>query len=124
MVSTKMKDESASATTPADYSSHSAGQSARRSGMESSVLRFKNINFVGGKGKTEKNILVDANGKVSWGHVLAIMGPSGAGYVQTVLSTAIFNETSSHKLSPLLPFGCIYLHRSEFPKIAWILHSD
>lgn len=92
--------------------------------MESSVLRFKNINFVGGKGKTEKNILVDANGKVSWGHVLAIMGPSGAGYVQTVLSTAIFNETSSHKLSPLLPFGCIYLHRSEFPKIAWILHSD
>ena len=78
-----MKDDSvsasASATTPGDYSMHSVGQSARRSGMESSVLRFKEVNFVAGKGKTEKSILTDVNGKVSWGHVLAIMGPSGAG---------------------------------------------
>jgi ABC-type transport system involved in cytochrome bd biosynthesis fused ATPase/permease subunit len=55
--------------------------SAQSSGMESSVLRFKDVNFVIGKGEKQKNILTDVTGTVKWGHVLAIMGPSGAGKV-------------------------------------------
>ena len=47
--------------------------------MDSSVLRWRDVNFVAGKGKNEKHILRDVGGKVSWGHTLAIMGPSGAG---------------------------------------------
>ena len=43
----------------------------------SSVLRFKDVNFVVGKGEKQKFILQDVSGKVKWGHVLAIMGPSG-----------------------------------------------
>ena len=57
----------------------SMGNSSRRAGMESSVLRWKDVNFVAGKGKNEKHILRDVSGKVLWGHTLAIMGPSGAG---------------------------------------------
>jgi ABC-type lipoprotein export system ATPase subunit len=47
--------------------------------MESSILRFKDIYFLVGKGDSERAILNDVSGKVKWGHVLAIMGPSGAG---------------------------------------------
>ena len=61
--------------------------SAHSSGMESSIFRFKDVNFiVGGKGK-EKNILIDVSGTVKWGHVLAVMGPSGAGKVRELLPT-------------------------------------
>ena len=41
--------------------------SAHSSGMESSVLRFKNVNFIVGKGDKQKNILEDVSGKVKWG---------------------------------------------------------
>lgn len=47
--------------------------------MEYSVLKWNDVNFVAGKGKNEKHILRDVSGKVTWGHTLAIMGPSGAG---------------------------------------------
>ena len=83
--------------------------SSQSSGMESSVLRFKNVNFIVGKGDKKKNILSDVSGTVKWGRkfacvsprfrscavvvvlltkltpvtrttdVLAVMGPSGAG---------------------------------------------
>ena len=67
-------------TAEASHSMHSSmGNSSRRAGMESSVLKWKDVNFVAGKGKTEKHILRDVSGKVKWGHTLAIMGPSGAG---------------------------------------------
>lgn len=54
-------------------------QSAHSSGMESSIFRFKNVNFIVGSKDKEKYILRDVSGTVKWGHVLAVMGPSGAG---------------------------------------------
>lgn len=53
--------------------------SSHRSAMNTSVFRFNNINFIVGKGEKQKNILTDVSGIVKWGHVLAVMGPSGAG---------------------------------------------
>ena len=52
---------------------------AASEGMESSILRFKDVNFIVGKGAKQKRILSDVTGVVKWGHVLAVMGPSGAG---------------------------------------------
>jgi ABC-type multidrug transport system ATPase subunit len=65
-------------------------RSTHSQGMESSVLRFKNVNFVVGKKDKQKNILTDVSGTVKWGHVLAIMGPSGAG--KTTLVSALTLE--------------------------------
>jgi len=41
--------------------------SSHDSGMESSVFRFKNVNFVVGKGDAKKNILTDVSGTVKFG---------------------------------------------------------
>lgn len=41
--------------------------SAHSSGMESSVLKFQNINFTVGKGDKEKSILQDISAVVKWG---------------------------------------------------------
>jgi ABC-type glutathione transport system ATPase component len=49
----------------------------QHSGMESSVFRFKDVNFIAGSKDKKKNILTDVSGTVKWGHVLAVMGPSG-----------------------------------------------
>jgi hypothetical protein len=46
--------------------------SATSSGMESSVLRFKDVNFVVGKGDKQKNILTDVSGTVKWGRTYQI----------------------------------------------------
>jgi hypothetical protein len=46
--------------------------SATSSGMESSVLRFKDVNFVIGKGDKQKNILTDVSGTVKWGRTYPI----------------------------------------------------
>ena len=62
-------------------------RSAHSSGMESSVFRFKNVNFIVGAKDKEKHILRDVSGTVKWGHVLAVMGPSGAG--KSVLISAL-----------------------------------
>ncbi|CAB9519406.1 Putative white-brown complex homolog protein 30 [Seminavis robusta] len=67
--------------------SNHIGNSSRRYGMESSVLNFQDVNFVVGRGKNQRHILRDVGGKVKWGHVLAIMGPSGAG--KTTLISAL-----------------------------------
>eukprot|EP00538_Stauroneis_constricta_P011077 CAMPEP_0119551744 /NCGR_PEP_ID=MMETSP1352-20130426/4913_1 /TAXON_ID=265584 /ORGANISM="Stauroneis constricta, Strain CCMP1120" /LENGTH=649 /DNA_ID=CAMNT_0007597857 /DNA_START=239 /DNA_END=2188 /DNA_ORIENTATION=+ len=55
--------------------------------MESSVLKFKDVNFVVGKNDKKKHILESVSGKVKHGRVLAIMGPSGAG--KTTLINAL-----------------------------------
>ena len=39
----------------------------RTAGMESSVLRFKDVNFVAGTKKNPKQILSDVTGSVKWG---------------------------------------------------------
>lgn len=61
--------------------------SAQSSGMESSIFRFKDVNFIVGSNDKKKNILTDVSGTVKWGHVLAVMGPSGAG--KTTLINAL-----------------------------------
>lgn len=76
-IAQKKTDGSEATETQSVHSS--IGRSSRRAGMESSVLRWKDVNFVADKGKKEKHILRDVSGKVLWGHTLAIMGPSGAG---------------------------------------------
>ena len=59
-------------------------RSSHESGMNSSIFRFKDVNFVipsSKKDTGDKLILQNVSGTVKWGHVLAIMGPSGAGKV-------------------------------------------
>ena len=53
----------------------------QHSGMESSIFRFKDVNFIVGAKDKKKNILTDVSGTVKWGHVLAVMGPSGTYFV-------------------------------------------
>jgi ABC-type glutathione transport system ATPase component len=57
-------------------------RSSHESGMNSSIFRFKNINYVVKSKGEDKAILDNVSGTVKWGHVLAIMGPSGAGKVR------------------------------------------
>jgi ABC-type dipeptide/oligopeptide/nickel transport system ATPase subunit len=57
-------------------------RSAHESGMESSIFRFKDVNFVVPAKHGDKVIVQNISGTVKWGHVLAIMGPSGAGKVR------------------------------------------
>lgn len=45
--------------------------SAKSEGMESSVVKFKNVNFVVGSKEKQKNILTDVSGVVTSGRVLA-----------------------------------------------------
>eukprot|EP00541_Cyclophora_tenuis_P013819 CAMPEP_0116549230 /NCGR_PEP_ID=MMETSP0397-20121206/4761_1 /TAXON_ID=216820 /ORGANISM="Cyclophora tenuis, Strain ECT3854" /LENGTH=634 /DNA_ID=CAMNT_0004073937 /DNA_START=552 /DNA_END=2456 /DNA_ORIENTATION=- len=66
---------------------HRVRKTNHSAAMASSVLRFKDVNFIVGKGDKEKYILQDVSGKVKHGHVLAIMGPSGAG--KTTLISAL-----------------------------------
>jgi len=42
-------------------------RSQHSQGMESSILRFKNVNYLVGKKGQEKNILTDVSGTVRWG---------------------------------------------------------
>mmetsp|Transcript_5277 Transcript_5277/g.6906 ORF Transcript_5277/g.6906 Transcript_5277/m.6906 type:complete len:638 (-) Transcript_5277:161-2074(-) len=61
--------------------------STKDMGMENSILKFKDINFIVGSKDKKKNILTDVAGSVKFGRVLAIMGPSGAG--KTTLLNAL-----------------------------------
>lgn len=57
-------------------------------GLEPSILRFQDLNFlVGSGGRPQTHILSNVSGTVHHGDVLAIMGPSGAGklYVNVVV---------------------------------------
>lgn len=47
--------------------SRSIHRSAHSSGMDSSVLRFKNVNFLVGKKGEERHLLTDVSGTVRWG---------------------------------------------------------
>lgn len=55
----------------------------RSTALEKSTLKFDDIYFLVGKPTNSnpepKKILTKVSGKVNHGHVLAIMGPSGAG---------------------------------------------
>lgn len=71
--------------------------------MDSSVLRFEDVSFMVGKGEKERAILEDVSGKVKYGHVLAIMGPSGAG--KTTLISALTLDAHYGK-----PLGSVTLN--------------
>jgi hypothetical protein len=45
--------------------------SSRQSGMDSSMFRFKNLNFTIGKGEKEKHIIQDVSGAIKSGRKLA-----------------------------------------------------
>ena len=82
-------------------------RSSHESGMDSSIFRFKNINYVVKSKGEDKIILDNVSGTVKWGHVLAIMGPSGAGKVCAMhyflLTLMIINDRSSKQdHTPLL----------------------
>eukprot|EP00978_Attheya_sp_CCMP212_P012579 scaffold31452_cov48-Attheya_sp.AAC.2 len=57
------------------------------SNFDSAAVQFKDINVEVGSSKRRKKILQDVDGTVTSGHVLAIMGPSGAG--KTTLISAL-----------------------------------
>jgi ABC-type multidrug transport system ATPase subunit len=63
-------------------------QTTKRLGSMDSpnVFKFRNMNFVVGNGDNQKHLLRDVSGTVKGGHVLAVMGPSGAGKT-TLIST-------------------------------------
>ena len=44
--------------------------SSQHSGMQSSVFRFKNVNFVAGKGDNKKHLLQNVSGTVKYGRKL------------------------------------------------------
>ena len=44
---------------------------SKRQGMESSVLKFTNVNFTVGSGGKEKHLLTDVSATVKYGRVLA-----------------------------------------------------
>ena len=48
-------------------SSYQRLSTSQSSGMDSSVFRFRDVNFVVGKGDKQKNILTGVCGKVKWG---------------------------------------------------------
>ena len=87
-----------------------SGTSSRRrgtgSGMENSVLRFKDVNFVVGSGNKQKNILQDVNGKVKWGRTYTIVTfVFGSGchivYYHSDLRCPLYSCGSESPLTPL-----------------------
>jgi ABC-type multidrug transport system ATPase subunit len=71
--------------------------------MESSVFRFKDVNFVTTAKGQDRHILRDVSGTCKWGHVLAVMGPSGAG--KSVLISALTLDAFFGK-----PYGSVTLN--------------
>lgn len=51
-------------------SHRSIHRSSHNSGMDSSVFRFKNVNFLVGKKSKERHLLTDVSGKIRWGRKL------------------------------------------------------
>lgn len=89
--------------------------------MESSVLKWKNVNFVAGTGKKEKHILRDVSGRVSWGHTLAIMGPSGAG--KSTLIRALTLDAHYGRLSGSITLNGVPLTESIFKKHCYVVEQ-
>lgn len=97
------EEDSDANATEGNHSAVRRLHSAQSTGMESSVFRFQNVNFTVGKGEDKKNILQDISAVVKWGHVLAIMGPSGAGKTTVIsaltLDALYGNTTGTVKLN-------------------------
>lgn len=66
-VETPQQENDSTPSATASVSSARRLHSAATSGMDSSVLRFKNVNFTIGKGDKEKQILQDVSGTVKFG---------------------------------------------------------
>mmetsp|Transcript_4727 Transcript_4727/g.11152 ORF Transcript_4727/g.11152 Transcript_4727/m.11152 type:complete len:664 (-) Transcript_4727:210-2201(-) len=62
-----------------------------------SVFEFRDINYIVGKGKKQKQILTNVSGRVSDGSTVAILGPSGAG--KTSLLKALSLGITSGKVT-------------------------
>jgi len=54
-----------------------------------SVFEFRNINYIVGKGKKQKQILTNVSGRISDGSTLAILGPSGAGKTSLLMALSL-----------------------------------
>ncbi|CAB9519407.1 Putative white-brown complex homolog protein 30 [Seminavis robusta] len=102
-------------------SNASKGYSRRTasSGMEQSVFRFKDVNFVVGSGKKQRNLLSDITGKVRYGHVLAVMGPSGAG--KTTLISALTLDAFYGKPSGKVTLNGVKLTDSVFKQHCYVM---
>jgi ABC-type transport system involved in cytochrome bd biosynthesis fused ATPase/permease subunit len=67
-------------------STHSKSSTTNGTNKES-VLEFKNLNFVvKSKDRQQRYILKNITGTVHAGHVVAVLGPSGAGKVRILIS--------------------------------------
>lgn len=71
-----MADDKADSGDAAPAATSDSGHGTKRlnsahSGMESSVFRFKDVNFTVGKAEKQKYLLTDVNETVKWGRVLA-----------------------------------------------------
>mmetsp|Transcript_17418 Transcript_17418/g.33065 ORF Transcript_17418/g.33065 Transcript_17418/m.33065 type:complete len:674 (-) Transcript_17418:215-2236(-) len=93
--------------------------SAKSSGMDASVLRVKNVNFTVGKGDKAKQILQDINVKIKWGHVLALMGPSGAG--KTVLVSALTLDALFGRATGTVTLNGVDLTTTMFKQHAYVV---
>ena len=104
------------ATTAADgpgssqHDSSALGRSShhrRRSGMESSVLRFKDVHFVVGSGDKQKHILQNVSGKVQWGRTYSTCSRQPTGVVCRSMHSVVYVDTYARFLTFCsLPF-CI-----------------
>ena len=68
-----------------------------------SVLRFKDVNFLVGKGENQRKILENVNGTLTCGRVLAVMGPSGAGkttFINVLTLDAFFGTPTGKVRTP------------------------
>ncbi|KAL7563240.1 hypothetical protein ACA910_015732 [Epithemia clementina (nom. ined.)] len=88
--------------------------------MDSSVLKFKDNNFVVGKDDKKTNILKDVSGNVRSGHVLlVIMGPSGAG--KTTLISSLTLDAHHGKAIGSVTLNCVPLTHQIFQQHCFVV---
>ena len=71
MSDTRKSDIEANNNKTMEHAASTLSTHSKRPGMESSVLRFNNVNFTVGHGDKKKHLLTDVNATVRWGRVLA-----------------------------------------------------
>jgi hypothetical protein len=69
----QVEEDSAKDITSSHHSNTKRLHSSNTSGMDSSVFRFKNVNFKIGTGDKEKSILQDVSAVVKWGRKLLVV---------------------------------------------------